>query len=164
MLIRKKRKSTPETASALLPSVFKRLRIEDLARGFQAQQAFARAVGPTMAARARAEKLRGSTLFIRVSSGPWAHQLHALKAELLEKLRRTPGGEVVQELRFVVGPVEAVPGWEGDARRTAARPKETPPAEPEPLSDDLVRALADVGDDELRAALTRAAAGLRSRR
>jgi predicted nucleic acid-binding Zn ribbon protein len=163
MLIRKKRKSTPEATSALLPSVFKRLRIEDLARGFQAQQAFARAVGPTMAARARAEKLRGSTLYVRVASGPWAHQLHALKAELLEKLRRTPGGEVVTDLRFVVGAVESVPGWEAPRKSAQPRAATHGTAQPEPLSDELVRALADVRDEELRASLMRAA-GLRSRR
>lgn len=163
MLIRKKRKSSPEATSALLPAVFKRLRIEDLARGFHAQQAFARAAGPAMAARARAEKLRGSTLYVRVASGPWAHQLHALKAELLDKLRRTPGGEVVSDLRFVVGSVEAVPGWASDGRRAPQANEATPATEPAPaqLSDELVRALAGVEDPELRAALIRAAGARR---
>jgi hypothetical protein len=162
MLIRKKRKSSPEATSALLPAVFKRLRIEDLARGFQAQQAFARAAGPSLAARARAEKLRGSTLYVRVASGPWAHQLHALKAELLEKLRRTPGGEVVTDLRFIVGPVESVPGWpsSGNADKRQAKPSAREPQRAE-LSDELVRALAEVADPELRAALVRAAGAKR---
>ena len=82
---RRLRKSvTPESAGALLPSVFRSLRVEELARGFRAQQAFERAAGDRLCQRARAEKLRGKTLFVRVASAAWSHQLHALKAELLD--------------------------------------------------------------------------------
>jgi predicted nucleic acid-binding Zn ribbon protein len=115
----------PEQMSALVEPLFRWLKLDDAARGFRASRAFSRAAGPRIRAVARAEKLRGATLYVRVQTSAWSHELHALKAQLVEKLRKTPGGEGVEELRFNVEPLE-----------------------------ELRRAVAEIADPELRAELS----------
>jgi predicted nucleic acid-binding Zn ribbon protein len=85
----------PRPSSELVEELFRRLKLDDAARSFRAVRAFARAAGPRIGAGARAERLRGATLYVRASTSAWTHHLHALKAQLLDKLRRTPGGEIV---------------------------------------------------------------------
>jgi hypothetical protein len=136
---------------------FRWLRLDEGARAFAALRAFHIAAGPHMRERARAERMRGSTLYVRVVSSAWSQELHALKAQLLAKLRRTPGGEGIDDLRFTVGPLHELPSWEQTPSRRAAEP-------PAPrVSDDLARAMGEVGDDELREQLTRLYARLGSR-
>jgi predicted nucleic acid-binding Zn ribbon protein len=150
------RQGTPETPRALLDELFRSLRLEEMAQSLAACRAFGRAAGPRIGRRARAERLRGATLYVRVSSSAWAHELHALKSELLDKLGKEPGGEAVLDLRFSVGPVEELPDWVtlGTKPPLAPQPRVQPP---QPLSLELARALEEVVDPELRQALRHAA-------
>jgi hypothetical protein len=162
---RKRRADRPSTkplrSGALVDEVFRWLKLEEPARSYRAVRAFARAAGPRIGARARAERLRGATLYVRVSTSAWSHELHALKEALLHKLRAIPGGECVEELRFNVGPLDEVPDWGGAGA-------DAPPAEPSPprapVADEVARAMGEVADAELREQLTRLYARLGSRR
>lgn len=141
----------PQPARELIEPLFRWLKLDDKARSFQAMRAFAEAAGPRIAARARAEALRGTILFVRVSSSAWAHELHALKHEIVDKLRRTPGGETVAELRFSVGPLDEAPAWESGSD-PAALPEAPAPA---PAPAELAQALGSVADVELQSELSR---------
>ena len=44
---------------------------------------------------------------VNVSSAPWMQQLQFLKPELIEKLNETLGKELVEDIRFKIGPVDA---------------------------------------------------------
>src|SRR5258706_129428 len=138
----------PQATSSLVDETFKWLKLDETARSFRALEAFSRAAGPRIRERARAERLRGAILYVRVASAAWSHELHALKAELLQKLKRTRGGEGVEDLRFSVGPLTEVPTWE---RRTSAEAPEPPRPR---VADELARAMGGVADDELRDHLT----------
>jgi hypothetical protein len=141
----------PQPARELIEPLFHWLKLDERARQFRALRAFALAAGPRIAGRARAEALRGPILFVRVSSSAWAHELHALKHEILDKLRRTSGGEQVAELRFSVGPLADAPAWE-------VGPVAAPPSEPEPAApppSELAQALGGVTDAELKDELSR---------
>ncbi len=131
-----------------MDSVFGWLKLDDNARSFRALRAFAIAAGPHIASRARAERMRGSILYVRVESAAWSQQLHGLKSELLQKIQRTPGGDGVNDLRFVVGPLNEAPEF---AQERAPEKKPDPPAPKlPPISDEIVRAMSDIKDPELR--------------
>jgi hypothetical protein len=148
--IRKGRPSVaPRSAQHLMGPMFSWLKLDETARSFRAMKAFWDAAGPRIRVHARAERLRGVMLYVRVESAAWSHELSILRPALLEKLRKTPGGEEVQELRFSVGPLDEVPEWSGNPSRGR---QELLPV-PEIVPEELTRALADVKDEELRAEL-----------
>lgn len=64
-------------------------------------------VGPTIAKNTRPEAVRGKLLLVNVTSAPWMQQLQFLKPELIEKLNEALGKELVGDIRFKIGPVDA---------------------------------------------------------
>jgi predicted nucleic acid-binding Zn ribbon protein len=144
----------------LLAGLFRRLGLVEQARAWRAMASWARAAGPRLAKHTRAEQLRNKTLVVRVSSSAWANELSFIKAELLAKLRALPGGDVVQDLRFSVGPLGDAPSWEEPAEAKAGRrggPRHPiPPAIKDGVEGAaLAQALDEVADPELRASLAR---------
>ncbi len=153
--IRRKRKGArpstqPRPAGALLDGTFRWLKIDDNMRSFRAMRAFSQVAGPRIGEHARAERLRGSILYVRCDSSAWTQHLHVMKETLLERLHKTPGGEGVAELRFNVGPLDEVAGWDAPPP-----PKSAEPAEPTALPEEMARALGSVEDPELRAELAK---------
>ena len=154
---RKRRDTRPSTqpraTAQLLDGTFRRLKLDEAARSFRAMRAFAVGVAPVahIAEHARAERLRGNILYVRCDSSAWTQHLHVMKAQLLERLRRTPGGEQVEELRFNVGPLDEVVGWEAPVRGVTAASD----APARALPTEMARALDDVADAELREHLAR---------
>jgi Dna[CI] antecedent, DciA len=140
----------PRPTSQLLDGTFRWLKLDEHARSFRAMRAFALAAGARIGEHARAERLRGSILYVRCDSSAWTQHLHVMKATLLERLHKTPGGDCVQEIRFNVGPLDEVAGWDAPAPAAAEAPATT-----HALSAEVARALGDVADPELRAHLTR---------
>jgi hypothetical protein len=104
--------------------------------------------GPRVAERARPIKLEHGVLVVRTATSAWAHELSLLSTDLLERLRRA--GVAVTELRFRVGTVEPLPRPPG--REVVKRIP--PPAE---LPPSVASAVAQLDDEELRAAITEAA-------
>jgi len=153
---RTRRKNTrpstqPRPTRALMDGTFRWLKLDDNARSFRAMHAFAQVAGARIGADARAERLRGSILYVRCDSSAWTQHLHVMKESLLERLHKTPGGEGVAELRFDVGPLDEVAGWD----LPAAAPPEPEPEAPAMLPEEVARALGSVEDPELRAELAR---------
>jgi hypothetical protein len=142
----------PERVERFVDEVLRSLKVDETARGFRALRAFQQVAGPRLHARARGERLRGATLYVRVTSSAWAQELHTLKAALLDKLHATRGGEHVEDIRFSVGPLDELPDWTPYDREAAARAAEEAPRAPlEPALDEAVSA---VKDPELREALS----------
>jgi hypothetical protein len=140
----------PRPTSALMDGTFRWLKLDDNARSFRAMRAFATAAGARIGEHARGERLRGSILYVRCDSSAWTQHLHVMKETLLERLRKTPGGEGVAELRFNVGPLDEVAGWESPA--AAERERQEAPAE---LPSEVAQALGSVEDPVLREELAR---------
>ena len=141
----------PRPTSALMDGTFRWLKLDEHARSYRAMRAFSLAAGTRIGEHARGERLRGSILYVRCDSSSWTQHLHVMKESLLERLHKTPGGEGIAELRFNVGPLDEVVGWEA--------PPPAPAAEVEPplatLPAEVARALGDVEDPELREHLAR---------
>lgn len=106
------------------------------------------AVGTRIAARARPVKLDRGVLHVRASSSTWAQELALLGDAIAAQLRTR--GFKVQSLRFRVGQVDPPdrPPWRDEVRAE-------PPAAP--LPPEVQQELARVPDEELRAAIARAA-------
>jgi hypothetical protein len=146
----------PERPGIALDELFRSLaplKLDETARSFRACRAFARACGPIIRARARAERLQGAILYVRCVSSVWSQQLSVERHQIVAKLNRTPGGEGVMDLRFRVGLLDELPDWEEPALAAALDTGAAPPA----LPLEIESAVADVGDAELRALLAAAA-------
>ena len=151
----------PERGRSLVGAAFRRVGLEREAREYRAMAAWHQVAGPRLGAKTRAERLRGTSLIVRVASAPWANELGFLRTQLLERLRETPGAESVEELRFTIGPLDEVPSWDDPP----APPPAPPEREPPPIDDGRVTAaLLQVRDGELRAALAELFARARARR
>ena len=107
------------------------------------------AVGTKIARRARPTKLERGVLHVRTASSTWAQELSLLADAITAQLRAR--GLDVRSLRFQVGPVEPLkrPAWRTEVKRAP---------EPVALPPDVNALLAAVPDDDLRAAIARAAA------
>ena len=155
MKIKRTRKNTrpstqPKPTGQLLDGTFRWLKLDESARSFRAMRAFSLAAGPRINQHARAERLRGSILYVRCESSSWTQHLHVMKAQLVERVQQTAGGEGVQEIRFNVGPLDEIAGWEAPVK---LEPEVAAPIHV--LPPEVARALGDVADEELRDYLTR---------
>jgi hypothetical protein len=70
---------------------------------------FGIAIGQLLRHRTQPEKLRGSTLFVRVGSSAIAHEVTMLKGEILSRLAQVIGPGLVTDLRTRVGPLDTAP-------------------------------------------------------
>ena len=106
------------------------------------------AVGDMIARNAQPEKIRQGTLFVKVSSPVWMQQLQYLKETIAEKINRELGKEVVKNIFFVIGKVEAKAAGEANEK------PEPPVSSVSPLKLDE-ETLGSIKDPELRRALKR---------
>ncbi|NTW17569.1 MAG: DUF721 domain-containing protein [Syntrophaceae bacterium] len=68
-----------------------------------------KAVGLQISAHTRPEKLKRNTLFVKVSSSVWMHQLHILKNDIMEKINTLLGKELVKNVHFSIGEIPFSP-------------------------------------------------------
>jgi hypothetical protein len=102
-----KRKNTPEVGHIgdILNHVLKTCRRDgdgDLAQVWSLWDA---AVGDVIAKNTRPEAFKGKLLLINVNSSAWMHQLQFLKKDIIDKINTALGKELVQDIKFKIGPV-----------------------------------------------------------
>jgi predicted nucleic acid-binding Zn ribbon protein len=97
----------PETAADLMGQVLARLGGSGRALEFRVFDCYSRSVGEMLRLRTEPDRLAGTTLYVRVASSALAHELSMLKRDILEKMARTLGPEVVTDLRPRVGALGA---------------------------------------------------------
>ncbi len=102
---RRPRNPEPQTAASLLPHVVARLGGDERGLEQRVSLAWKDAVGEALARRARPESVRGKTLYVRVDSSALAHELTLLKRQVLERLSRSLGGPLVEDMRTRTGPL-----------------------------------------------------------
>jgi hypothetical protein len=101
------RHTEPESAASLVSAVVAKIGGDARALEHRVFDAFDVAVGQVLRHRTRPEKLRGSTLFVRVGSSAIAHEVTMLKAEILARLTSVIGTGLVTDIRTRVGPLSA---------------------------------------------------------
>ena len=94
---------TPETSAQLMDQVLARLGGSGRALEFRVFEAYNDAVGEMLRARSHPERLTGKTLQVRVASSALAHELTMLRREVLTRIARAVGEDLVTDLRTRVG-------------------------------------------------------------
>jgi hypothetical protein len=98
----------PQTTNDLMGEVLARLGGQGRALEFRVFECYARAVGGMLRARTAPERLRETTLVVRVTSSALAHELTLMRGEILARMTAELGPGVVTELRTKVGRLEEV--------------------------------------------------------
>ena len=65
-----------------------------------------RAVGEIIAENARPAAFKGNILLVHVNSSPWLHQLRFLKKDIITRINRELGQDLVDEIKFKIGPLQ----------------------------------------------------------
>ena len=63
------------------------------------------AVGDVIAKNTKPEAFKGALLLVHVTSPTWIHQLQFLKKDIINKVNQALGKELVQDIKFKIGPV-----------------------------------------------------------
>jgi hypothetical protein len=100
------RHTIPESAADLVSAVVAKIGGDARALEHRVFDGFGVAVGQLLRHRTQPEKLRGSTLFVRVGSSAIAHEVTMLKGEILVRLAEVIGPGVVGDIRTRVGPLD----------------------------------------------------------
>jgi predicted nucleic acid-binding Zn ribbon protein len=95
----------PAPLGTILQQAMKASRIDVDLDAHRLWQQWEDVVGTTIAQNARPEAIKGKLLLVNVSSAPWMQQLQFLKPELIARLNENLGKEVVEEIRFRIGPL-----------------------------------------------------------
>jgi hypothetical protein len=101
------RHTEPETAASLMSAVVARIGGDARALEQRVFDGYGAAVGELLRHRTQPEKLRGTTLFVRVGSSAIAHELTMLRGEILTRMVTLVGEGVVTDIRTRVGPGRA---------------------------------------------------------
>ena len=64
-----------------------------------------KAVGPQISVQTRPDRLKRNTLFVKVSSSVWMHQLHILKQDIIEKINQLLGKDLIKNIHFSIGEI-----------------------------------------------------------
>ena len=147
----------PSAATKALHSVLSRYGAAKEIREHRILIHWIKIVGPRVAAHTTPDALSKGTLWVRVDSSSWMHQLSFLKEEIRAKANELCGEEIVSELRFHLGrPKER----SNDPIAAAARIRRSPLKErrlPLPAVGPALAAIKDeaknIEDEELRAAI-----------
>ena len=93
-----------EAISGVLSRALRRVGLEHDLQGWRAVDEWARIVGPRVARHTRAVAFRGGTLRVEVEGSAWMHELGFLKRDLIQRVNRHLGAELVRDLRFYLAP------------------------------------------------------------
>ena len=102
---RRKKSKTSVHIGSILNGVIKTLRPEADGGLMDVWQLWDDAVGKAIAENARPAAFKGKLLLVHVSSSPWIHQLQFLKKEIIDKLNIALGQELIEDIKFKIGPV-----------------------------------------------------------
>ncbi len=111
-------------------------------------------VGATIARNAQPEKIRNGTLFVKVSGATWMQELQYMKEMISQKLNQNLGREVVKNIFFFVGKLDAE-AVKSKSQGSAPSAPSTPSAPTPPQLEFAEEHLRSIKDPEIRRALRR---------
>jgi hypothetical protein len=147
----------PSGAGKALRSVLSRYGAEREIREHRILIQWEKIVGPRVAAHTTPDALSKGTLWIRVDSSSWMHQLSFLKVDIQHKANELCGEDIVKDIRFHLGRRKE---RSDDAISAAARIRRPPARErplPPPATGRALEAIENearnIEDEELRKAI-----------
>ena len=124
-----------------------------------AKIAWTRAAGAGLRSNAIPFRLYQKTLIVSVADAIWQRQMQTMSAELLFRVNRLLGRDVIDFIEFRIDPATI------DSARAMNFPtKHSSPAEARPIPAELVSAASTIADNELRERFMRAAENCIARR
>jgi predicted nucleic acid-binding Zn ribbon protein len=108
-------------------------------------------VGATIARNAQPEKIRNGTLFVKVSGATWMQELQYMKEMISQKLNQSLGREVVKNIFFFVGKLDA----EAVKSKSQGSAPSSPSSPTHPQLEFAEEHLRSIKDPEIRRALRR---------
>ena len=124
-----------------------------------ARIAWTRAAGAGLRSNAIPFRLYQKTLIVSVADAIWQKQMQTMSAELLFRINRLLGRDVVDFIEFRIDPATI------DSARAPNYPAtESLPTEARPIPPELVSAASNIADKELRERFMRAAENCIARR
>ncbi len=99
--VNRRRHSEAKAIGEALSELVEHLGIKSKIQEYDAVVRWESIVGPQIAKVATAKSIQKGLLIIRVSNGPWRHELSIRKREIIEKLNSALGHDVVKDIRFV---------------------------------------------------------------
>ena len=122
-----------------------------------AKLAWTRAAGDGLRRHAIPFRLFRKTLVVSVADAIWQRQMQSMSGELVSRINKLLGREVVEDIEFRVDPatVEQV--------RTNSQPRQDQRARG-PIPEELVSAASEIADEDLRERFIRAAENCIARR
>jgi hypothetical protein len=135
----------------ILKNTLKRKKIPVHVQDHHLSDAWNTAVGPIIAGNTSVHKIKGDTLFIKVSTSTWMQQLQFMKHEILEKVKSSMDNQTIKNIYFSIGDVHpTVPKKE----------QQIPPDGNQHVIKDrdkkiIEKSTESLGDEELRTILKR---------
>lgn len=104
---RRKGSSAPRLLGDILPETLRKKSIHLPMKDRLLIDAWNRAVGPQIGAKAQPDRLRDDVLYVRVSTSVWMHELQFMKQDIIARLNEVLGSAAVSQIRFFIGEVDA---------------------------------------------------------
>ena len=135
-------------AGSILQQLFNSQGMDQKLREYRAWEVWEKVVGPQIAGHARPLRLREGVLEVRVDQPIWMQQLRLMAPEILQKLNRALGEELIRELYW----------RRGTLKQAEQSEPPTPPAKPLPKlnsaeAQKVAETTASLSDEELQASL-----------
>ena len=124
-----------------------------------AKIAWTRAAGEGLRTSAIPFRLFQKTLIVSIADGIWQKQMQTMSAELVSRINRLLGRDVVDSIEFRIDPATV-----DHARALSSDAKERARPEARPIPAELVSAAGEISDGELRERFMRAAENCIARR
>ncbi len=100
---RRRKQGNLQRIGDILPKVLKKKRLHIHLEDRHISDAWKKAVGSIISAKTRAYKLKGDTLFVKVSTSTWMQQLQFMKEEIKEKVNAVLEKKPVKNIYFSIG-------------------------------------------------------------
>lgn len=157
---RRTKASKPKPLGEILQGILKKRNIPHGSTDRHLLDAWSRAVGPVIAAQTHPDRIKGGTLFVRVSAPVWLHQLQFMKSDILDRVSALSAEGKIKALFFTIGDIPA------PAPVALGQPPPALPLSGLPEGDRRMmrESLATVRDPELQEILKRVMAREISRR
>jgi predicted nucleic acid-binding Zn ribbon protein len=90
---------------SVLKNILKNLRHDSDEDLTQVWQLWDEVVGIAIAENAQPAAFKGKLLLVNVISSTWIHQLQFLKKDIIEKLNIALGQDLIEDIKFKIGPL-----------------------------------------------------------
>ena len=94
------RPKTARAVGAILQEMVRDLGIDRTLRQYNVITSWPSIVGEKIAGVTTAQRIENGILFVQVSTAPWRAELTMRRMEILEKVNKAAGKQVIREIRF----------------------------------------------------------------